>query len=63
MDLANIDAYEPEKYYLKRQWQGLEQAPNAITYWDTGLDYDLLRYIAQQSVHIPEYFVSTAIIY
>lgn len=58
VELASIDAYQPEKYYLNRQWKNLEQAPSAITYWDTGLDYDLLRYIGQQSVHIPENFVS-----
>lgn len=57
-ELTNIDNYQPEAYYFKKQWSGIQQAPSAITYWDTGLEYDLLRYIGEQSVHIPEGFVN-----
>lgn len=56
-ELTNIDSYRPEAYYFKKQWSGIQQAPSAITYWDTGLEYDLLRYIGEQSVYIPEGFV------
>lgn len=60
-ELIKADTYEPEKHYYKQQWAGIEQASNAITSWDTGIDYDLLRYIGEKSVYTPDSFVSNAV--
>lgn len=43
---------------MKKQWQGFQQAPSAITEWDTGVDPSLLMYIGINSVKYPEEFVS-----
>lgn len=45
--------------YFQRQWTSLEQAGAAVTAWDTGVDVQLLRHIANKSVAYPEGFVST----
>ncbi|XP_055906250.1 probable 2-oxoglutarate dehydrogenase E1 component DHKTD1 homolog, mitochondrial [Eupeodes corollae] len=55
-ELTNVDAYQPEPTYFQRQWSGLQSAPNAITYWDTGLDYSMLLYVGTQSVQYPPGF-------
>ncbi|XP_055851943.1 probable 2-oxoglutarate dehydrogenase E1 component DHKTD1 homolog, mitochondrial isoform X2 [Episyrphus balteatus] len=52
-ELANVNSYQPEPTYFQRQWSELQSAPNAITYWDTGLDYSLLHYIGTRSVQYP----------
>jgi 2-oxoglutarate dehydrogenase complex dehydrogenase (E1) component-like enzyme len=57
-ELMNIESYQVEQSYFKDQWTGFQQAPNQITVWDTGLDYSLLQFIGQSSVHFPEDFVS-----
>jgi hypothetical protein len=43
--------------HLGGYWKGFEQAPRAITKWDTGVDVELLRFIGAASVKIPENFV------
>lgn len=53
----NVDSYEPDAYYFKNQWSGIQQATNSITYWDTGLDYSILKYIGEKSVDYPKDFV------
>uniref|UniRef100_A0A6M2DDZ7 Putative 2-oxoglutarate dehydrogenase e1 subunit n=1 Tax=Xenopsylla cheopis TaxID=163159 RepID=A0A6M2DDZ7_XENCH len=55
-ELQTVDSYEPEESYLKKQWQGFQQAPSAITEWDTGVDPSLLMYIGINSVKYPEEF-------
>lgn len=58
-ELSAADNYQPDVTYFQRQWQNMTVAPdNALTFWDTGLDYGLLHYIGQQSVAYPEEFVS-----
>ena len=53
--------YKPEASYLRDQWSGIEQASNNVTYWDTGVNFDILRYIGEKSVSYPEGFVSLKI--
>lgn len=55
-ELTNVDSYQPEPTYFQRQWTGFQSAPNAITYWDTGLDYSLLYYVGTRSVQYPDGF-------
>ncbi|XP_075224573.1 putative 2-oxoadipate dehydrogenase complex component E1 homolog isoform X2 [Lycorma delicatula] len=54
--LKKVDSYQPEEEYLKRQWTGYSQAPNAITTWNTGVQIDLLQHIGHKSVSVPENF-------
>lgn len=56
-ELIEAASYIPEPSYFQRQWSSMQSAPEAITYWDTGLDYSLLSYIGHQSVAYPQGFV------
>lgn len=56
-ELAATDSYEPVAYYFQKQWSGIQQASSNITTWDTGIDYNLLRYIGEKSVYFPDDFV------
>lgn len=56
-ELTNVENYQPEPYYYQKKWKDIKQAAQAITVWDTGVDYSLLQFIGKQSVHIPEDFV------
>lgn len=59
-ELSAADNYQPDVTYFQRQWKHITAAPdNALTFWDTGVDYRLLHYIGQQSVAYPENFVSS----
>lgn len=42
--------------HLKGYWNGFQQAPAAITTYDTGLSIDLLKYIGAASVKTKEGF-------
>lgn len=53
-----MDRFQPAAAYYKRQWAGFGQASASVTTWDTGLPYDLLRHVGEQSVRVPEDFVS-----
>lgn len=55
-ELDSVNSYQPEPTYFHRQWSELQSAPNAITYWDTGLDYSLLYYVGTRSVQYPSDF-------
>uniref|UniRef100_T1PCK3 Transketolase n=1 Tax=Musca domestica TaxID=7370 RepID=T1PCK3_MUSDO len=56
-ELLLVPKYKPEPNYFQKQWKHITTASSdAITYWDTGLDYGLLNYIGQQSVAYPEGF-------
>lgn len=57
-ELANVERYQPERYYYQKKWSNVKQATPEISVWDTGVDYSLLHFIGKQSVHIPEEFVS-----
>lgn len=56
-EFDNVDSYKPDAHYFQKQWTGIRQASNSITYWDTGLDYNILKYIGEKSVQIPTDFV------
>nr|CAD7402421.1 unnamed protein product [Timema poppensis] len=58
-ELKKVDTSKPEGSYFTRQWSGLKQAPAAVTTWDTGVEQQLLRYVAARSVAYPHNFVST----
>ena len=53
-----VDSFKPERVNLKGTWSGFKEAPNSVTYWDTGVPIDVLRYIGAKSVDFPEDFVS-----
>uniref|UniRef100_A0A1B0D4C6 Transketolase-like pyrimidine-binding domain-containing protein n=1 Tax=Phlebotomus papatasi TaxID=29031 RepID=A0A1B0D4C6_PHLPP len=55
-ELNQLNSYEPENWYFKKQWSGMKQAGREITVWDTGLDYSLLGFIAVKSVAYPKNF-------
>ncbi|GAB0099368.1 Probable 2-oxoglutarate dehydrogenase E1 component DHKTD1 homolog, mitochondrial [Sergentomyia squamirostris] len=55
-ELNQVDAYEPDHWYFRKQWAGMKQAGGEVTIWDTGLDYSLLGYIGVKSVAYPENF-------
>ncbi|KAG4071158.1 hypothetical protein HA402_001148 [Bradysia odoriphaga] len=55
-ELSATDSYKPEAYYFKKQWSHIQQASSNVTTWDTGVDYNLLRYIGEKSVTIPQDF-------
>ncbi|KAH9375938.1 hypothetical protein HPB48_012578 [Haemaphysalis longicornis] len=35
------------------RWSDMTQAPSAITYWDTGVEPNLLKYVGARSVQVP----------
>ncbi|XP_037921992.1 probable 2-oxoglutarate dehydrogenase E1 component DHKTD1 homolog, mitochondrial [Hermetia illucens] len=55
-ELESTSTYTQKPCYYEKQWSGFVQAPNSITVWDTGLDYSLLAYIGNASVHYPPDF-------
>lgn len=57
-ELAAVDHFKPAAAYYERQWAGLGQASPSVTTWDTGLSYDVLRHVGEQSVRVPDNFVS-----
>ncbi|CAH0552068.1 unnamed protein product [Brassicogethes aeneus] len=54
--LKASDNYEPEDLAYKKQWEGITQAEESITTWDTGIDFDLMTFIGEKSVKTPEIF-------
>ncbi|XP_059479567.1 probable 2-oxoglutarate dehydrogenase E1 component DHKTD1 homolog, mitochondrial [Neocloeon triangulifer] len=50
------DDYQPEATYLNGPWSTVSQADAAITTWDTGVSNDLLKFVGQKSVSLPEDF-------
>jgi len=57
-ELSKSSNYRSEERFFDKQWSGLQLAPAAITYWDTGLDFGLLNFIGKKSVEIKDGFVS-----
>uniref|UniRef100_A0A336KE13 CSON006636 protein n=1 Tax=Culicoides sonorensis TaxID=179676 RepID=A0A336KE13_CULSO len=55
-ELAQVDNYKPEATYYKRQWTGLKQAGDQITYWDTGCDWNVLSFVGKNTVTLPKDF-------
>lgn len=58
-ELQGAENYEPEKTYFKKQWSQYVQAPNDISTWDTGVNFELLSFIGKSSVYYPPDFVRT----
>ena len=58
--LSQADEYQPPRdYFLSSRWSQMQVAcPNSISTWDTGIDTDLVRFIAATSVKVPQDFVS-----
>ncbi|XP_038073226.1 probable 2-oxoglutarate dehydrogenase E1 component DHKTD1, mitochondrial [Patiria miniata] len=54
--LKAAKTYEPQPTTLSKQWSGFVEAPAHITSWDTGVDVELLRFVAAKSVELPEDF-------
>ncbi|XP_063705809.1 probable 2-oxoglutarate dehydrogenase E1 component DHKTD1 homolog, mitochondrial [Culicoides brevitarsis] len=55
-ELAQVETYQPDAYYFKRQWHGLRQAGDELTYWDTGCDWNVLSFVGRNSVQTPKEF-------
>lgn len=55
-NLVAAESYQPEDPCFKRQWEGFEQAQEAVTTWDTGLDSELLTLVGTKSVSYPGNF-------
>ena len=54
---------EPRNTYLQKQWSSMTIASHLErTYWNTGCDIDLLRYVGAKSVSTPSDFVSSLLI-
>lgn len=57
LHLKIAEKYKPEDLYFKKQWEGIVQAEEVITTWDTGYDTNLLTEIGRKSVTYPKSFV------
>lgn len=57
LHLKVAEKYTPEDLYFKKQWEGIAQAEEAITTWDSGVATDLLTEIGRKSVTYPKSFV------
>lgn len=43
--------------YFRGNWNGFSQASEAITVWNTGVEFDLMTFVGAKSVQYPETFV------
>nr|XP_003706992.1 PREDICTED: probable 2-oxoglutarate dehydrogenase E1 component DHKTD1 homolog, mitochondrial isoform X1 [Megachile rotundata] len=50
--LKEVDTYIPQPVHFTGLWSGMRQADASITEWDTGVDLNLLNFIAKKSVHV-----------
>ena len=50
--LRQVDDYVPPPTYFTHRWTGMQQAPAALTTWDTGVDLELLKYVISKSVDV-----------
>jgi hypothetical protein len=57
-ELQAVETYKPEDTNYRKQWEHMKPAPNDITVWDTGLNWDLLSFIGRASVYYPPEFVN-----
>ncbi|XP_048510890.1 2-oxoadipate dehydrogenase complex component E1 isoform X2 [Athalia rosae] len=48
--LRQVDNYVPEAVYLSGRWSEMSQATASVSKWNTGVDLDLLRFVAEKSV-------------
>lgn len=61
LHLKVAEKYTPEDLYYKKQWEGIVQAEEVITTWDTGYDTNQLAEIGRKSVTYPRSFVGTSV--
>lgn len=52
--LNEMDNFIPQPTYFEGLWTGIKQAEASVTEWDTGVDLNLLKFIAEKSVHIKD---------
>lgn len=52
----DVDKYKPSQNQMKNLWENLVLPSAQITKWDTGVEIDLLKYIAAKSVQLPDEF-------
>lgn len=52
--LKQVDNYVPEPMYFGGRWSEMTQASASVSKWDTGVDSDLLKFIANKSVQCEE---------
>lgn len=55
-ELVASENWKPKDVYFKAQWEGISQAADAVTVWDTGIDVDLMTFLGEKSVKYPENF-------
>ena len=55
--LSEIDNFVPQPTYFTGWWSRLKQAESAVTTWNTGVDLNLLQFIANKSVHFKDSLV------
>ncbi|KAG7199330.1 hypothetical protein KM043_018178 [Ampulex compressa] len=48
--LKQADNYVPQPAYFTDRWSNMRQPESSITEWDTGVDLNLLRFVAEKSV-------------
>ncbi|XP_076639220.1 putative 2-oxoadipate dehydrogenase complex component E1 homolog [Colletes latitarsis] len=52
--LKQVDNYTPQPSYFAGLWSEMRQADASVTQWDTGIDLNLLRFVASKSVHVDD---------
>ncbi|XP_015608357.1 probable 2-oxoglutarate dehydrogenase E1 component DHKTD1 homolog, mitochondrial [Cephus cinctus] len=50
--LMQVDNYIPQPTYFMGKWSKMKQASSAVTTWETGVDVNLLKFIANKSVQL-----------
>lgn len=58
--LKQVDDYVPQPTYFTHRWTGMQQAQAALTTWNTGVDLDLLKFVASKSINFKDDLVSLA---
>lgn len=57
--LNEMDNFILQPTYFAGLWSGIKQAEASVTEWDTGVDLNLLKFIAEKSVYIKDDLVRT----
>ncbi|XP_016904834.1 2-oxoadipate dehydrogenase complex component E1 isoform X2 [Apis cerana] len=52
--LNEMDNFIPQPTYFAGLWTGIKQAEASVTEWNTGVDLNLLKFVAEKSVHIKD---------
>lgn len=54
--LRQADAYHPDATYFTGWWSRIKQADSAVTTWNTGVNSNLLQFVANRSVQFQDNF-------